>query len=86
VGISLQRTTNRAFPINVGEQTLVPESEAISVGLGPFKLVWHRPTAVTVWRDRESQRLMVVDVTLITQLLVGVSALVAIAWLRRRPG
>jgi hypothetical protein len=86
MGVSIRRTINRAFPINVGDETLVPESEAISVELGSFHFVWQRPTAVTIWRDRESRRLMVVDVTLIAQLTIALSALVAIIRIRRQGG
>lgn len=70
-------------PIPVGDYTVAPESQALSVRLPFGGFVWNRPTAVLVDDGNGQQRIPIVDVTRTAQLaLLAAAALFFIAgWL-----
>ena len=49
--------------------TLTPQSQAISVRWPNGGGVWNRPLAVSVERDGETERIPIVDVTRVAQLI-----------------
>lgn len=60
--------------VAVGDVTVTPQSRALTVRWPRGGLVWNRPTAVVVERGEETERIPIVDVTLMAQLgLLGLS-------------
>ena len=55
-------------PTAVGEATLTPQSQVLTVRWPNGGWVWNRPVAVLVEQDGESQRIPIVDVTRYAQL------------------
>lgn len=54
--------------LTVGDVTLTPQSQALTVRWPNGGLVWNRPVAVLVERDGQTERMPVVDVTRMAQL------------------
>lgn len=75
-------------PITVGDVTLTPESQALSLRLPIGGFVWNRPAAVLVDGDGGQRRVPIVDVTRAAQLtLLAAAALFVVLGLllgRRR--
>ena len=76
--------------IAVGELTVIPLSQALSVRWPRGGWVWNRPTGVLVERDEVNERVPIIDVTLAAQIclyalsvLFGVAGLAAWIWTRR---
>ena len=66
-------------PTTVGEVTVTPQSQALSVRWPNGGWVWNRPVAVQVERDGQSERLPILDVTRAAQLtLYGISLFLAL--------
>ena len=60
--------------VSVGDVTVTPQSQALTVRWPRGGLVWNRPVAVLVERDEETERIPIVDVTRMAQLgLLGLS-------------
>ena len=60
--------------ITVGDATVTPQWQALTVRWPRGGLVWNRPVAVLVERGEETERIPVVDVTRMAQLgLLGLS-------------
>jgi hypothetical protein len=55
-------------PTTVGEATLTPQSQVLTVRWPNGGWVWNRPVAVLVEQDGESERLPIVDVTRMAQI------------------
>jgi hypothetical protein len=61
-------------PMPVGDVTVTPQSQALTIRWPNGGLVWNRPIAVVVARGEETARIPVVDVTRMAQLgLLGLS-------------
>ena len=61
-------------PTTVGDVTVTPQSQALTIHWPYGGLVWNRPTAVLVERDAQTARIPIVDVTRMAQLgLLGLS-------------
>mgnify|MGYP001557495645 CR=1 FL=1 len=74
--------THSAEPVTVGDIRLTPQSQALTIRwpLGGF--VWNRPVAVLAERGDESERIPIVDVTLVAQVaLLALGAAFAITTL-----
>ncbi len=61
---------NSAEPIVVGDTRLTPQSQSLVVQFPFGGFIWQRPTAVIVERDDLTQRLPIVDVTRLTQIVL----------------
>ena len=66
--IRLENTS--AEPIVVGDTRLTPQAQAFSLRFPFGGLVWNRPTAVLVERDDLTQRIPIVDVTRVAQIVL----------------
>jgi hypothetical protein len=55
-------------PVTVGDVTLTPQSQALTVRWPWGGLVWNRPVAVLVERQGITERIPIVDVTRVVQL------------------
>ena len=63
----------------IGDITVTPQSQALTIRLPYGVLVWNRPVAVLVERGRQTERIPVVDVTRVVQLgLLGFSSVFSI--------
>lgn len=86
--IRLENTS--AEPIVVGDTRITPQAQAFSVRFPFGGFVWNRPTAVLVERDDRTERIPIVDVTRVAQivffiLLVKISVIIiGLAALRAR--
>jgi hypothetical protein len=61
-------------PTTVGDVTLTPQSQALTVRWPFGGFVWNRPIAVLVKRGEQIERMPIVDVTRLAQLgLLGLS-------------
>lgn len=66
-------------PKTIGDVTVTPQSQALTIRWPYGGLVWNRPVAVLVERGGETERIPVVDVTRIAQLgLLGLSLVCSI--------
>jgi hypothetical protein len=66
--------------VTVGDVTLTPQSQALTIRWPNGGAVWNRPVAVLVERDGQTERIPVVDVTRIAQLvLLGLGFVLSIA-------
>ena len=78
-----------ADPIVVGDTRVTPQAQAFSVRFPFGGFVWNRPTAVLVERDDVTQRIPIVDVTRVAQvvlfgLVVTISVLITLLAMRQR--
>jgi hypothetical protein len=66
--------TTSGDKVTVGEVTVTPQSQALTIRWPKGGLVWNRPAAVLVERGEQRERIPIVDVTRIAQLgLLGLS-------------
>ena len=66
--------------VRVGDVTLTPQSQALTIRWPNGGFVWNRPVAVLVERGGQTERIPVVDVTRIAQLtLLGLGFVSSIA-------
>jgi hypothetical protein len=78
----IQWQTVSGNPVTVGDVTVTPQSQALTVRWPFGGFVWNRPVAILVERDgsRFVERMRVVDVTRIIQLgLLGFGLVLSIA-------
>jgi hypothetical protein len=61
-----------AEPMVVGDTRITPQAQAFSLRVPFGGLVWNRPTAVLVERDDGTQRIPIVDVTRVAQIVLFV--------------
>ncbi len=60
--------------VTIGDVTLTPQSQALTLRWPNGGGVWNRPVAVLVERDGQTERVPIVDVTRVAQLtLFGMS-------------
>lgn len=72
--------TRSGEPVTVDDVTITPESQALSLRWPGGGLVWNRPVAILVERDGETERMPILDVTLLAQIaLLGLSLVFSIA-------
>jgi uncharacterized membrane protein len=64
----LQWQTLSGDEVTVGDITLTPQSQALTIRWPKGGLVWNRPVAVLVERDGQTERIPIVDVTRMAQL------------------
>jgi hypothetical protein len=86
--IRLENTS--AQPIVVGDTRITPQAQAFSVRFPFGGFVWNRPTAVLVERDDLTQRIPIVDVTRVAQivlfgLVLSISVIITLLATRQRP-
>lgn len=64
----IQWETTSGQPMTVGDLSITPQSQALTIRwpLGGF--VWNRPVAVLVAQDGDTERIPVTDVTLMAHL------------------
>jgi hypothetical protein len=61
-------------PVTVGDVTVTPQSQALSIRWPNGGFVWNRPVAMLVERNGEIERIPIIDVTRVAQLaLIGFS-------------
>ncbi len=71
--------TRSGEPVTVGDIRLTPQSQALTIRWPNGGFVWNRPVAVVVERGDESERIPIVDVTLVAQVaLLALGAAFAI--------
>ena len=84
----LQTHTGEA--VTVGDASITPQSQALTLRWPNGGFVWNRPLAVLVERDGETERIPIVDVTLVAQAaLLGLTVafsvgILMLSALRRR--
>ena len=80
----VQWQTTSGEAVAVGDITVIPQSQALTVHLPFGGFVWNRPTAVVVERDGRAERIPIYDVTRVLQLgLLGLSLVFAFApWIK----
>jgi hypothetical protein len=64
----LQWQTLSGDRVTVGDVSLTPQSQALTIRWPRGGLVWNRPVAVLVERDGQTERIPIVDVTRMAQL------------------
>ena len=60
--------TRSGEPVTVGDIRLTPQSQALTIRWPFGGFVWNRPIAVLTEQDGESERIPIVDVTLVAQV------------------
>jgi hypothetical protein len=78
-----------AEPIIVGDTRITPQAQTFSLRFPFGGFVWNRPTAVLVERDDGTQRIPIVDVTRVVQivlfgLVLTISVIITLFALRQR--
>lgn len=77
---AFQYQTLLGDPITIGDVTITPQSQALTIRWPRGGWVWNRPVGVLVERDGQTERIPIVDVTRVAQwAMLGVSALCSIA-------
>ncbi len=66
----VQYQTISAEPIVVGDTKVTPQAQALTVRLPFGGFVWNRPVAVLVERDDGTQRIPIVNVTRLVQIVL----------------
>jgi hypothetical protein len=82
-----QLQTVTGSPVQVGDMTITPQSQALIVRLPFGGLVWHRPTAVRVEQAGQTSHIPIVDVTRVIQLALPVAIAIVfsiIVWIQSR--
>lgn len=70
----IQWQTVSGSPIAVGDITVTPQSQALTVRWPAGGVVWNRPVAVLVERGGQTERIRIIDVTRVVQAgLLGLS-------------
>ncbi len=73
-----QRQNHLGDSITVGDVTITPQSQVLTLRWPHGGWTWHRPVAVLVARDGETERIPIVDVTRMAQLgLLGLTVVLA---------
>jgi hypothetical protein len=72
----VQLDTKSAPPITVGDTSLTPQSQVLTVRLPFFGFVWNRPAAILVEQDGRTERIPIVDVTRVATLALAGSGFV----------
>jgi hypothetical protein len=84
----IQLESSRGEPVQAGDATLTPESQALRVQWPGGGFVYNRPAAVTVERGGLSERLRVLDTTRLAQiaflLAAGIFVLIGLSIRPRR--
>ena len=74
-----QRQNHLGDSITVGDVTITPQSQVLTLRWPHGGWTWHRPVAVLVARDGETKRIPIVDVTRVAQLvLLGLSGVLGV--------
>lgn len=65
----IQCRTVSGSPLSVGDVTVTPQSQALTIRWPSGGLVWNRPVAILVEREgQQTERIPIVDVTRVIQL------------------
>lgn len=71
---TVRRQTISGDKITIGDVTVTPQSQALTIRWPYGGWVWNRPVAILVERDEGTERIPIVDVNRIAQLgLLGLS-------------
>ena len=85
-----QLQTHSGEAVSVGDATVTPQSQALTLRWPNGGFVWNRPLAILVERDGDKERIPIVDVTLVAQAaLLGLTVafsvgILMLSALRRR--
>jgi hypothetical protein len=76
-------------PWTVGDVAITPESQALTLRWPGGGIVWNRPVAVLVERAQETERIPIVDVTLLAGVALMAAGLLSMListtlWIGRR--
>ena len=75
----LQWQTHSGEPVTIGDATITPQSQALTLRWPNGGFVWNRPLAILVKRDGYTERIPIVDVTLVAQAaLLGLTVTVSL--------
>jgi hypothetical protein len=75
----IQCQTVSGSPVTVGDITLTPQSQALTIRWPSGGWVWNRPVAILVERGQQATRVPIVDVTRALQLgLLSLSVVLGI--------
>jgi len=75
----IQWQTQLGPKVTVGDLSLTPQAQAVTLRWGGGGLVWNRPLAVLIEQDNEIMRVPIVDVTRLAQIsLWGSSAILTL--------
>jgi hypothetical protein len=77
-----QLQTHSGEIVAVGDATITPQSQALTLRWPYGGFVWNRPQAILVERDGDTERIPIVDVTLVAQAaLLGLTVAFSIGML-----
>jgi len=85
-----QLQTHTGEAVTVGDTSITPQSQALTLRWPNGGFVWNRPLAILVESDGDTERIPIVDVTLVAQAaLLGLTVtfsigLLMLSALRRR--
>ncbi len=85
-----QLQTHSGEAVTIGDATITPQSQALILRWPNGGYVWNRPLAILVERDGDTERIPIVDVTLVAQAaLLGLTVafsigILMLSALRRR--
>jgi len=71
----IQWKTSSGKPMVIGDNTIVPQAQALVIKLPYCGFVWNRSVAILVERDGRKQRFPIFDVTRVTIVVMSVVAL-----------
>jgi hypothetical protein len=66
----IQYQTISADPIVVGDTRVTPQAQTLTIRFPFGGMVWNRPAAVLIERDDLTQRIPIVDVTRVVQIVL----------------
>jgi hypothetical protein len=70
----LRVQTHSGEPVTIGNVTITPQAQALSLRWPNGGFVWNRPVAILVEGGAERERIPIVDVTLVAQVaLLGLT-------------
>jgi hypothetical protein len=81
--------THMGKPWTIGDFTITPESQALTLRWPGGGFVWNRPVAVLVERAQETERIPIFDVTLLAGVALMAAGLLSLVisttlWIGRR--
>ncbi len=83
-GRILEVRTLSGRPVQAGDMTITPQSQAVLVRLPFGGLVWNRPAAVIVEREGRTTRMSIVDVTRLAQVALAFFSIGLVMMARRQ--
>ena len=64
----VQRRTTTGTPVSLGDLTITPEAQVLTIRLPTGRIVWNRPSAVLIEQGDRVARLPIIDITRLAQI------------------